>query len=278
MKLTNVASFFDRLPCKDAYTGKVVFKGQFDLFNEAVRDGLGAMRRVLSVAPSVRIPPRKSIDTSDGKVWIVGESHPDYFDDGPIRVKYVLHQADGLATLQTFAEVLGNSGYRTLYAARVWARAAKQVEISSELFDVYDLFFASTEVVPNLSIISLCGEQYIVQETYATEGGFLAARVMELPNLTTTATFHRRSYNPVLDIWTEDDQIVPVLRMRWQEHFRYFAIYSEKYEAGDQQFILRKIDVASVSAGDVLNVGGVDYRVVVAYDEAPVWSVHGRPA
>ena len=122
MKLTNVASFFDRLPCKDAYTGKVVFKGQFDLFNEAVRDGLGAMRRVLSVAPSVRIPPRKSIDTSDGKVWIVGESHPDYFDDGPIRVKYVLHQADGLATLQTFAEVLGNSGYRTLYAARVWVR------------------------------------------------------------------------------------------------------------------------------------------------------------
>lgn len=278
MKLTNVASFFDRLPCKDAYTGKVVFKGQFDLFNEAVRDGLGAMRRVISTAPSVIVPPRKAIDTSDGKVWLIGESHPDYFNDRPIRVKYVLHQADGLATLQSFSEALTGTVSRSLYAARVWARSAKQVEISSELFDVLDLFFSSAEVVPNLSIIQLCGENYIVHETYATEGGFLAARVSELPNLRGTATFSKRVYDPITDSWAESTNDVPILRMRWQEHFRYFAAYSEKYEAGDQQIILSKVDVTRVDAGDILTVEGQNYRVVVAYDEGSVWSIHGRPS
>ena len=276
MKLSKAAAFFDRLTCQDAY-GTATFKGQFNLFDDATRDGLGSVRRILSVAPAVSMPVRRVIRTGD-KVWLVGESHPDYFGNAEIRRKYTLHQADGLATTQSFAEILEDSPGTTAYAARVWVKSAKQVDVSSEIFDVFDIYFTSAESVPNQSVVTLDGLHFLVHESYPTEGGFLAAHASELPVFMSSVTFNSRTYNPLTDAWATTLTQVDALRIRWQDHFRYFTQYSEKYEAGDVQFILLQSTTAAVKAGDTLVNAGQTYSVVAAYSEGDVWSIHARPA
>ena len=276
MRLSRAASFFDRLVCRDAY-GTTTFKAQLNLFDDSTRDGLGSVRRVLSTAPEVAIPARRAIAT-DGKVWLVGESHPDYFTDGMIRNRYTLHQADGLAAVLTFSEAIGEAVGHPAYAARAWTKAAKQIEVSSELFNAYDIFLASTESLPSPCIIRFDESLYIAQDPCLTEGGFLAAHGVHLPDALATVTVKKRTYQPVTDTWNEISAAVPALRMRWQEHFRYFARYSTTYAPGDQQILVRKADVPAIDADDILLVGAQAYAVVTAYDEGDVWSLHGRPA
>lgn len=276
MRLSRVATFFDRLTCRDAY-GTQTFRGQLNLFDDSTRDGLGSVRRVLSVSPSVTLPARRAINTDD-KVWLLGESHPDYFADGMIRNRYILHQADALVSVLTLDEaVVGAVGYKA-YAARAWVKAAKQIEVSSELFNTYEVFFASSEALPDLCVVRFGADLLLAQDPYPTEGGFLAMHGSHLPDALVTATLKRRTYQPVTDTWSEIATNVPALRMRWQEHFRYFARYSTPYAAGDQQFIVRKIDAPLIEVNDLLVVAGSTYEAVVAYDEGAVWSVHGRPA
>ena len=276
MRLNRAASFFDRLVCRDAY-GTASFKAQLNLFDDSTRDGLGSVRRVLSTAPAIMMPARRAIAT-EGKVWLVGESHPDYFTNGTIRNKYTLHQADALVSLMTFSEALAGSAGYSLYAARAWVKAAKQVEVSSELFNTFELFVAATESLPDLCVVQVGGDLLLAQDPYPTEGGFLAAHAVHLPEPLATASLHRRTYQPVTDTWGEVVSSLPVLRMRWQEHFRYFARYSTPYAAGDQQIIVRKADAPLVGPSDTLTLASQTYTVVVAYDEGDVWSIHGRPA
>jgi hypothetical protein len=277
MNLFNAAKYFDRLRCQDAY-GDTVFRGQMDLYDDAVRDGFSTVRRILSVAPGTPVPPRGAIRI-DSTYWLVGESHTDYFQARPIRDKHILHKADGLAQVRTFREWLADDPGYTLYAATAYTRSAKQIEFSSTLANVYELFYARVENahLPEMFLVTLAGRDYISHDPYQTEGGFGAVYSVQLPAARATLTFISRAYDPVTDSWKETPKDVTALRLRWQEHYRYFARYSTKYTPGDMQFVVLK-DAVTPGKGDVITLGGVKYTTVTHYDEGDVWAIHGRPA
>jgi hypothetical protein len=276
VKLKQAATYFDRLVCQDAY-GTATFKAQLGLFRDSMRDSSGSVRRTLSTAPNVVIPSRRVIVTDD-KTWLIGESHPDYFKKGLIRCKYTLHQAEGLAHIRSFSELLADDAGVRAYAAKVWIRAAKQIEISSDLFNIFDIYFAAAETLVESCVVSLAREHYIVHDVYESEAGFRVGRASQLPDAVVEVTLRDRAYDPITDTWAEAMVTTDALRMRWQEHFKYFAQYSTRYEHGDQQFIVRQAEVPTVKAGDMLTWNGQPYQVEVAYDEGEVWSIHGRPA
>lgn len=276
MKLSRVSSYFDRLVCRDAY-GTAKFKAQLNLFDDSTRDGLGSIRRVLSTDPAVVIPPRRVIDTGD-KHWLVGENHPDYFADAPIRYKYTLHQVDGLGRIRSLADFLADAPGTQAYMGRVWTKAAKQVEVSSALYNVFELFFSEAESLSTPCVVSLDTTHFLAHTTYPTEGGFLAASAVELPAPIVALTYAERVYNPVEGVWSDTPKTVVALRIRWQDHFRYFAGYSERYQEGDVQFVVRTDAGVTPKAGDEVMVGGQAYRVVAVYDEEDTWGLHGRPA
>jgi hypothetical protein len=279
MNIFRAARHFDHLLCQDAYGVGAGFRAQMDVYDDSTRDGFGSVRRILSTSPDSVLPARGAVAVAGGKVWLLGESHPDYFGGREIRVKYTLHQADGVAHLRTFADWLGDSPGYVAYAARAYIRSDKEVEHSSEFYNVYELFFARGEAgnLPDPGVMTLEGQDFILHDPYFTEGGFLGARAIFLPEPRATAQLARRQYDPVTDAWEGEVAEFDVLSIRWQEYFHYFARYSEKYAPGDRQFIVRKEDAPTLSSTDHLTVGGREFALAAVQDEGTVWSAHGRP-
>lgn len=274
MKLANAAKFFDRLVCQDAY-GTSMFNGQMNLYDDATRDGLGSVRRILSTAPDVTIPTRHVI-SADGDQWLVGDDHPDFFGNGVIRRKYIVHRADALAAVRSFGEFLSGAAGHAAYAARVWIKSAKQVEVSSDLFNVYDLLFSADEQVGNGSIVTIGNDHYLAFTSYSTEGGFKSVRAMELTDLLHNGNVINRVYSPVADSYATTSRSAKVLKIRWQDHFDYFAQYAPHYVAGDVQLITTQAE-GDVSVGDLIALSGQDFRAVDVLADNGVWSIHGRP-
>lgn len=274
MKLKNAAKYFDRTIFADAYDLLRTFQGQFDVFDDSKRDGLTIERRIISVGPDVVVPARRTV-VADGVTWMFGDAARDYFKGESIRHKYVAHQATELVSVKTLAQALAGSAGLQAWASRVWIKAAKEVESSSDVTDVFDIYFSPTEAVPEGSLILMAGRWHIVRSLYQSAGGLLVALADELPEpVVTTCTFKDRTYNPVTDSYTAADSTVPVVRIRWQSHFRYPNRGSDKYKPGDISLVFSK--TVTPTTADKVTVGGISYNVLSVLDEGSTWLVHAR--
>lgn len=275
MKLKNVAKLFDRLTLADAYNPATTLMGQFDLFDDSKRDGMTIERRILSVAPEVSMPARRTL-IADGITWLVGDSQRDYYKSEPIRSKHVLHQATELASVKTFAEAIQSAAGYQAWAARLWVKSSKEIDISSDLTNVYDIYFARGEPILEASLIRMDSRWHLVRTIYPSSAGFLVALTDELPEpVVTSVTLKSRTYNPTADTYTETSKTVTVIRIRWQSFFRYPVRAADKYKAGDVVLIIRKAD-GSTKAGDKLTVAGETMLVVSVDEDGTNWVVHLR--
>lgn len=275
MKLKAAARRFDKLVCADAYNPATTFKGQIGLYDDSTRDGMTVERRVLSVAPEVTIPARRTI-IADGLTWMLGDHHRDYFKESAVRHKYVAHQADELVSVKTFEQAIAGTAVIGVWASRVWVKAAKEIEASSDITNVYDIYFAKGENVPEGSLIQMSGRWHLVRTTYPTTAGLLVALSDELPEpVLTPVTVTLRTYVPATDTYTTSATTVTALRIRWQSLFRYPVRAADKYKPGDVVLLVRKSD-GTVKAGDRLPVAGETFNVISVLDEGTLWSCHLR--
>lgn len=276
MKLSSAAKHFDRLVCADAYAPSTTFLGQFNLFDDSTRDGLTVARRILSTAPSVTMPARRTI-LAGGRVWMVGDQIPDYFGNAEIRNKYPVQESDGLATLKTIAQVLAGSTGSTAHTSLIWVKGTKEVEVSSGIYDVMNAYFTAAESVPERTLININSRWYLVRTIFTTSAGFQSAVVDELPEpVLEVATFSGRTYNPITDTYSKLDVSVTVLRVRWQSAFEYLTIASEKYERGDMQVMAPKTTTPKVQ--DLIVMSDGKWQVLSIIDEGTYWSLHVRRA
>ncbi len=266
MKLVNAAKSFDKLVLADAYVPATTFKGQFDLFDESRRDGMSVERRILSVASGVTIPPRRTV-IANGTTWLVGDGHDDYFKASVIRTKYVLHQATDLAVVKTFDQALAASAGSSIWTSRLWVKGSKEIDISSDVTDVFNFYFAAGESIALNQLIYANAQWHIVRSLFPGTAGHLIAMVDELPEpVVTTATFDKRAYNPVTDAYATTPTTIAAIRLRWQSHFRYQEAGVEEYSAGDIVLIVLKATITP-TPGDKVTVGGVVYRLDSVVDE-----------
>lgn len=275
MRLAAAAKHFDQQVLTDAY-GTATVRGQFDLFDDSKRDGVVSRRRILSVAPATTMPARNAL-TIGGVTWLVGSVNTDYFKSSAIRDKYVLHESDGLATTQTFAQFLAGAGGSTAYAALEWTKAAKEIDESSGLTDVLGAVFARTEILPSPGVMTLSGGYYLLREPHRSSAGFLSVLVDEIKApAKEVGTFTSRAYEPVADTWTETEVQVPFLRLRWQSHFKYLSSRTLRYEAGDDVLICLKSEATPKANDQVALPDGVWQVLTVQPEDASCWSIHVR--
>lgn len=274
MKLAAAARHFDRQVLRDAY-GTATVRGQFDLFDDSKRDGAVTRRRILSVDPYVSIPARRALQL-DGYTWLVGSGNPDYFGSGPIRRKYVLHEADGLASVQTLAQFIAGTSGLSAYAALEWVKATKEIDESSDLTDVLGAMFAATESVPGIGVMTLAGKHYLLREPHETAAGFLSVLVDEIKAPALEAgTFTGRAYDPVADTWGGTPVAVNFLRLRWQSHFRYLSQRTLAFQPGDDVLICLQ-SAATPKANDRITLSDGAWQVLTVQAEDSCWSVHAR--
>jgi len=283
VRFSAAASFFDKVVCTDAYTPTdPTFKAQLDLFDDSKRDGATVVRRVLSVSASVTIPARRAV-AAVGETWIVaGHGHPDAFRGETVRVKYVVQQADGLASVQT-AEQLLSTGGTSAYVGRVWTKDLKELEVSSKMYGFFTLFLAPTETVSPGQFLTLGGRIYVVRNVYMSAAGLLAAESEELGTdaLQAGVSYYARGagYSPVTDDVTESAAVVlNLVRMRYQVDYAYPTESAPKYLEGDLRALIRKAAVATARADDQVALSEGRWRVVAAEDEHPCWGLHLRRA
>lgn len=279
MRLADVAKYFDKTLCADAFTPATQFYGQLDVFDDSKRDGATVVRRVLSVASDVSIPARRVL-TIDSQPWIVGQNEDDFWAGEVLRRKYVLQRADGAASIRTVAESIAGAGGTATYAAKLWVKDQKEVEQSSSMTGFFNVYLPTYESVDKGSIIVLSSRLHLVRNTFVSAGGFLVCESDELEaDAVAAATYKGHSaYDPATDTYTEGSVAVTVLRARWQADFDYTSEASPKFVRGDELVYVRASEVAAPAAQDKVTVDGVTYVVLAVRAEGTSWALHLRRA
>lgn len=276
MKLSRVASYFHKAVCRDAYDPfAFTFKGQLALFDDSKREGVSVERRILEVAPDIAVPARNAI-FFDGQYWIVGQGQTDNWNGAIIRRKYNIQTAEGLANVQSFYQLLTGGG-TTMYADRVWQKGAKEVETSSNVFNVYEIYVGLNETsLKEKSLVSLAGRFYLARAVHTTPSGFLAATADELPEpVLEVIQYASNQYDPISDEMVSTVTPVKVIRIRWQAEFNYLTQASTKYQHGDMHGVVAK-ESANPKAGDILPMADAAWRVVSVTSEGQTWGLHLR--
>lgn len=274
MRLAAAARYFDRQLMTDAY-GTATLRAQFDLFDDSKRDGGVTRRRMLSVAPGVALPARRAV-ASDGIVWLVGGQNPDYFAGEAIRRKYPLHMADGLASIQSFAQYLAATPGLSAYAAIDWVKSAKEIDESSELADTLNIVLAKGESLAFPSLLTLNGETYLLRQSHVSSAGFLIVNADEIGTpVSETGSFTSRTYDAVNDTWAGTPVSVKFLRLRWQSHFRYLSQRTPNFQAGDDVLVCLQ-SAATPKANDKVALSDGVWQMLTVQAEGTCWSIHAR--
>ncbi len=277
MKLSDAARYFDKLVVSDAYGVDADVLGQMDLYDDVKRDGITAVRRILSVGPGVILPTR-GVVTINGEAYLVSHLPAyDFFHASPIRAQYIIQRADGLAEIKTILQELTNSPGMSAYAAKVWLKSTKEVDESSDATSRLNVYFTNGEMLAPKDLIKLGTDWFFVRLVYATASGFLDTEVdqIDAPNFE-TAIYDKRTYNPISDSHTTTVVTVKVLRLRWQSSFEYLNSLAAKYAEGDDVLMVAAAAVPAPTTGDVIHLADGDRRVDDFYDVGGVWHLHVR--
>jgi len=276
MRLAAAASRFDTTLCADASNPATTFYGQLDLFDDSRRDGATVVRRILSVAPDVVIPAGRVL-TILGEQWLVGMEQSDVYAGAAVRAKYVLHRADGAATIQSVAQAL-SAGSTATYAGKLWVKDLKEIEVSSLLEGFFNLYLPRNVTVIAGNVIALSGNLHMVRASYLSAAGFLIAECAELASGVVAATYTSEAYSPVTDTATPTNTAANLLHVRYQDDYAYLTLADPKFVKGDEKGYVLKSVIATAAAGARVTIGAEVWDVISVADEGLCWGLHLRRA
>lgn len=275
MRLFDAARYFDSVLCKDAYSGVSLCVGQFEVYDDSKRDAYGVERRILSLSPDQDPPARRAVSTQLG-VWLLGKVQADLFRGTPVRNKFVAHRADRDARIFTASELLTGQAGTAAWAAVVWLKDVKQVEVSSAPPALCELYLAEGEQVQPAWFVVSGDETYCVHSTHTSEAGFVVAEIERLDTGVLAAELLQTSLDPVLDVETVVSGPCQVLFGRWQMVFANTAESAAKYLASDKVGLVTSDSPAK--AGDRLQIAGGTYRVIAREPHGGAAALHLRGA
>jgi hypothetical protein len=270
MRLAKAANYFNRMACTDAYSGAAVFKGQLGLYDDNKRDSETAERRVLSLSPDAIIPVRRVIAAA-GSRWIIGHANPDDFNGSTIRVGYTVHEAPLLARYRTLEQVCLQRLGTEAYIGRAWVKDRAYTEHSAELNTQYHLHFSTFEAVAVDHLVSVGDHWYLVRATNPGAGGTLVALAEEMPAPELeVAKITSGAWDPVTETLGGPEEIVNVVRVRWQSLFEYRTELAPKFKPGDLQLAIAQSAMA-ISAGARVELSDGLWQVESAIAHKDVW-------
>jgi hypothetical protein len=275
MKLKAAARRFDKTTAADAYDPLVTFKCQIEPFDFYKIDGSTSVkRRIMSVAPGTVIPARRVILVGD-QYFLVGTPGEDFWRDETIRNNYIIQGADFVVTVYTLEEfIAGDPGF-TAYASIDFSKYAVDERDSSQWHPQYRIFFGNTEPITEYSVVESDGTFYLVRNASNTVSGILDARSNRIDGpVVDAAVFSAQTYDPISDSYTSTGLTVRCIRLRWQEHFEYLSVASEKFKAGDMQVLL-PLSVTP-KAGDRITLSDGEWVSVAVVTQPTYHMVHVR--
>lgn len=276
MKLTDAACYFDRTIVTDAVTGKALFKCQIDPYDDSKRDASAAYRRIMSVKPGTAMPAT-GVAKMLGHTWMIGSFEP----DGMLEIhreKYVIQAATATLKHSSLSQFLTGVYPSSVYATPNWVKDAKQLEVSSDTPQIFDITVPGVTSMAVHDILWDASAAYLVLSPRSMVSGLMVANALKLDvTAATTATITSRTYNPVTGTYTGAvDGTAAALVVRWQSLFKYTSQMSERFQEGDVEIVLPFGTVLTTASR--ITVSGVTYQVLAVLDISGTVVAHARVA
>ncbi len=271
MRLDRAAAAFDRMPCKDAYTGKLAFAGQLGLYDDSKRDSETAERRVISTHPDVSIPTRRVVEAV-GTHYIIGHGNPDSHRGRIIRIGWVAHEAPHFANVQTLEQACLDSGGLKAWCGYAWVKNLTDEAERSRLTPQCNVHFAPNEPVVEQQLIRLPdGQMFLTRNTRLGPAGTRIVLADQMPADTVQiASMQPGTFNPLTEIWTGSTDPVRVLRARWQSLFEYQHSGAPKFSSGDSQLVFSKLSITP-KVGQKVGLNDGMWKIESVVEQATVW-------
>lgn len=277
MRLHSVAKFFDTLVARDAYSPGTTLRVQFEPMSFAKTDGVMVRKRAVSLAPGVNIPPRGAIEI-DGQVYLAGHSAPDYWNGTEIRKLVVIQGADKSVVVKSIAELLLGSVTTSAYADIVFNKIVTDQRESSEATEEYSVFLAGTEGAYRDSVVVHDTDLYLVKYSVISSSGLRIASANKMDDgALETGTRSTRTYNPVTGTFSSTPVALQVLRVRWEDKFKYLSEGQEDYVRGDQTLFVLQADFPA-TPGDHVQLSDGTWKVISVQGSGTVNVLHVRRA
>ena len=276
MKLSDASKFFDRTPALDVATGRVLFRCQIDPYDDSKRDAAPAYRRIMSVAPGTAMPASRVVKAL-GKTWIIGNMEPDGLSELH-REKYVVHMATDSLKVSTLSGFLAGTVASTVMASPSWVKDAKQLEVSSETPQIFDITLPKGSGVLARQILWTTDYAYLVLSNRPMASGLEVASALWLSQpLPLVGSLVAQVYDPVPGIYSAPAPTnVNMVKVRWQSLFEYGSQMSERFQEGDWAIVMPVGTVTSTSTK--LTLEGINYQVLAVMDMAGAVVAHARKA
>ena len=272
MRLDRAARRFDKMECRDAYTGALAFLGQLSLYDDSKRDSTASERRVISTSSSVSVPPRRVVEAA-GTRFILGHRAPDSYRGSVHRVGIMAHEATELVTYQTPGQVCRGEPGIAAWCGRSWVKNSADNGDSSELVPMHDFHFSTSETIPERFILSVGSERHIVRQSRISQMSTrlcLAEQIPE-PSLETIMVPTSGTWNPVTETMSGTSVSARVLRLRWQSLYAYRTQTAEDFGLMDQVAIVAK-SVVTPKPGATLNFSDGKWQIESVVDGYDVWA------
>lgn len=274
MRLQEASGYFDRTPIIDPYTGRTLFYGQVDPFDDSKRDSTTAYRRILSVAPGTDTPVRGVVSVL-GSNWILGVREVDGLGEAH-REKYVLHPATVKASISRLPGLLSGDTPTSAWADVAWFKDGREESVSSRQVPMYTAYLHPSTVLQEYDVISAGGRTFLVSNPHAHASGMLEATCVRLDSSVVGAVMGSRAYDPVQGKYVSNvTTVVKCLQVRWQSLYLYRSQADTKFAEGDCALVLPS--GTSISTKDTLTVGAVVWGVISVEPLAGAVVAHGRP-
>lgn len=285
MKLLAAAKYFDRDSVYDAYTGLLLFKGQFASYDGSQPDGSFSRRRTVSVAPNV-VHPARSVVQVHGEKWIVGEFITDGFFDAPIRKTASAKQVTDLFTFLTPGQAaLGvttaTPALVSAYGQERYLKDTVNTPTTSDYSPQYEITFGPNEVVPDEYFLRSPNDLYHIRTTYRALEGFTVATADLIgatdygENKYVTAVFGG-GIDPITELPAAGTTTTGILLYAYKLYF-HATEADPKNNQGDKTLIVAKSAVTPVNGAPV-TIDSEAYRIfgITSYHDS--WNLRVRRA
>lgn len=273
LTLADASRYFDRTPILDPYTGATLFYAQIDPYQDAIRDSATAYRRIMSVAPGLRMPDSRLVKIL-GSVWIVGDSELDGLATAH-REKFVLHPAPTLIGVRTLSGHVTGGALTVSWGDMVWLKDAKEESSSSRTNPMYTAYLPTSAALNEYNVITVGTTGYLVGPSHDQVSGVLSATCAKLEYAVADATLATRVYDPVLGKYTASvDTTVKCLRVRWQSLYLYGSQGDAKYQEGDCSLVFPS--GTTIATKDRVTLDGQAWNILAVETLGGAVVAHGR--
>lgn len=277
MKLANAARWADKTGLYDAYSPtKLALRAQVSSYVDNQLDGSISKRRVISFGPKAVLPPRRVVAYADEQ-WIVGDTLSDMWNGRLVRVSAATKKVTGLYSIKTAGQAALNATGVQAFGQLIYLKDTVNTTTTSAYSPQYEVYFSSTEAIPEGCII-YTGDNYLhVRSSYPVLDGFVCAISDELgANARKAVALKvRGSYNPTTDSYSTAVVNTNGILADFYKIYGHDTPLTYQQVPGDFTLLLAS-SAATPVVGERLTVDGLEWNILGSVLSGDYYRLHIR--